>query len=1087
MRATTPDQALATPTEITELHVSDAWDRPWQSLVGSLPGLQTLHLEEAVDADPSSVATWPAGLRSLVLGGGHRDAVAAWARAGVPLASLELRDDGDEPFEIPEAVAAIPGLSRLAVRAKAAVLPEALAGGSVTELALALAPGEVPEGLCRLTQLRRLRLAQRVRSLPAAFAQLTSLEILDLAGSLNGGTMSADTLPASEHRPLPAVLAELPALRTLVLDRCGIFEGDLERLAGHPRLHRLSLGFAGVADLSPLRALPALRELDLRACGRVRDLSPLAGLPLTWVGLDDCDRLRDLSPLLELHQLRGLSMKGCDAALRGPVLTHPTLEDLEADDETMGQWARRAELAGRTADDIRKGLSATEPARRRQALSDLARWVELTSAPDNNALGHLFGLSDEDREGEPPMALPELSRALEDPGVDGALAVRVFAACFRSDEDNFAPALEAADLVIERGTQADQRALVDAFGYARRFYDAGHRSFEEDVHERLIAEVLPRLGLPALLHLLGQLSVDDLHADQLEELFVVAYGQASSPEQLDALDGRLRAYAASLCRRPTELVAAIVERQPAAQERLADLLGPTPEERWDARLVEAAGPEQLQAELSALLSALDAGELPVESLGGSLSSRIRDKLGEAGELSPELARRVAERALRSDQSAWLRPEVLGPLVRDEWDWLRSQSEADRERIAGALRDWQRREFAPEGIDLTAARARLTGVPEEELRGQALQDSLEHALKWDARELTRALVHFIARPVPFEITSQRSRYLAKLLDKLRIEKDPDATVRLMDALLAARPHLTWSPEDQQYPLTYLLPIALERGPQFFAEHVAPWLEGQELVDPRFAYNLACYQATHGDTEALCGAIRRALRLGKPVQQFREDADFAGRLKEPEVRALLEEWEELPRYYAMSRADYYDAPCRFLDMGYKPDRPAWWELRWRRGQPFDELPEGPLRFDLEPFNEHAEEMSRALPLVSLFKIPLMHRSLVEVLEAHGAKLQKVPAVLVDPDDGAEHGDYFAVNVLGVIDPKALGRFHGRITDNAHIDGVGFSALTGHHEPLDGLVLAWLHDTSTLVVFEPLRDALVEAGFDELRFDDLRHIAM
>ncbi|RME25343.1 MAG: hypothetical protein D6798_09200, partial [Deltaproteobacteria bacterium] len=142
---------------------------------------------------------------------------------------------------------------------------------------------------------------------------------------------------------------------------------------------------------------------------------------------------------------------------------------------------------------------------------------------------------------------------------------------------------------------------------------------------------------------------------------------------------------------------------------------------------------------------------------------------------------------------------------------------------------------------------------------------------------------------------------------------------------------------------------------------------------------------------------------------------------------------------------------------------------------------------PFMEHAEEMSRDLPLVHLYKVPLMHERVVAVLEAHGARLQKFPAVLVDPDDGSEHGGYYAVNVLGVLKPEALGRFHGSIADLGHITATGFTQVEAMPEPLDGLVLAWVEGSRTLVAFDPLVEALKEAGFTELQFHNLDEIAM
>ncbi len=1089
-KADHPAQLLDSPEGVTSLHVSANWDVPWQRFIPSLCALQELHLGKGVDVDPQMVSVWPPGLRSLSLSDVDLEEVLPkWATAVPELESLELRFEGDEILRLPDALAAFPHLTRLQVKAANVVLPAALAGGTVKELVLMLAPGDVPEGLCQMTQLEGLRLAQRICALPDAFAQLTALHTLDLSASLNEGTRSTNERSVSKLRPMPAVIARLPALRTLNLRRCGILERDLRVLGGHPHLRRLHLGFAGVTDLSPLRELPALRELDLEGCDRLRDLSPLAGSPLTWLGLDGCRGLRDLSPLLDLPELQGLSLKRCDEVTLGPVMIHPALREFDGDEEMLAQWARRGELAGLSPEGIRAGLASDDPAARIEALGQLATWVELTSTTETNAIFDLLELGSDARHAEEPIAVPLLSGALSTPGVEASLAARVFAACFRSVEDNLAPAREALEIVRQRGRDADEIAVVDAFLFARRFYDAGHRTWEDDVHETMIEEILPSFGAPALTHLLTRLDDDDLNGDELASLFVPAYRQASEKE-LDALDERLRSFVEEYreylgADHFKELLGEIFKAQPAARERLADLLPDDLALRWSSRLKGVKTPEEARTEIEAFVTAVDSGELTLEALAKE-DPGVGRAIRIAQDLPSGVARRLFEIARRVNQEQWLLPPVLAPLVRDEFDWLTTLDAAGRKMVEKWLGFWQREDLEPEGIDLTAARARLAGVPEEKIWQQAMTQAIDHGLN-NAADLGKALARFAERPFPFEFTRWRSRALAQCLDALRMRDKADECVQLMDTLLALRPHLKWAPEDQQYPLTYLLPIALKRGPQFFTEHVAPWLEGVEVVEPRFAYNLACYQATHGDSDVLCAAIARAIELGKPKDQFLEDPDFAGRLEEPAVKALLGTTGRRRRYYAMSRVSYYDSPCRFLDMGYEPDRPSWWKHDWHGGQPLDPLPEGPLRFNLEPYRKEHAEMSRALPLLALRKIPLMHRSLVEVLEAHGAKLQKIPARLVDPDDGTEYGNFFAVNVLGVLPPQALGRFHGSLSDPASTDEVGFDQSATFEEPLDGLVLAWIEDTYTLVVFESLRDALIEAGFNELQFNELSDIAL
>jgi len=1086
-------EAAAHPADVTRLAVDEHWDQPWQDLIPSLTALQRLRIGPRTDLDPAGVTAWPSTLRelSLVLPDGDPTALlAAWVTAVPQLAKLTLWTGALPSPELPAVLAELPHLATLVVKADSPVELPASLGGTLKALELHLPPGAPPTSLLRLTGLEELRLGQQIEALPDAFAELTALRSLDLSWSLNKGSMSAEDHPASHFRPMPAVIAKLPALQSLTLDMCGIFERDLATLAGHPRLAALSLAFSGVADLRPVRDLPALRALNLKASYRLRDLSPLAGLPLTRLGLEACNRIRDLGPLLELPALEQLDIARCDEAPLSPVLLHPTLTAIEGSDEQRAAFARRGELAGVTPEGIRAGLASADPAAAAAALDQLASWVTLTSAADCNGLIDLLQLGDDADDADVPVDIPLLSAALAAPGLDPAIAARVFAACFRSVGDNFAPALQAADIVIDHGSLADQQAIADAVLYARRNYDAGHRMWEANVHETMLDVRLTKLGAPAIAHLLDGLSDDDISSDAVEDLFVAAYARADDATTA-RLDARLRGYVEEQreykdAEDNIDLLGKIAAAQPDAEERLADLLPSQQGVSWSGRLSGVTGPSDAIEALTALVDAVDAGTLSMDEVK-PLYNPFKEATAKAALIKPALARRLLKLAIAVGYDDWIDSNVLYPLVRSDLDWLASQDDKLRRIVSKRLAPMQRHATRSDGERLLAARARLEGLDPAELRRKAVVEEIDRSLRREPAEAFAAFVAFGEDPFPLDMNGKRTKNLARALDQLRFTGLPDDTTDLMQELFNLREHLDWSPENQQYVLTYLLPLAAEEGPDFFDEVVQPWLDDQEIVEPRFAYNLACYQAQHGDTAALCAAIERALALGKPREQFLDDSDFAGRLDEPEVQRILADAPKPLRYYAMSRVSYYNAPCRFVDKGWKPDRPFWWKHRWTEGQPLQGEPDLPLRFPLKPFKEHASEMSRDLPLIDLRKVPLMHEGIVEVLEAHGARLEKFPAVFVDPDDGSEHGGYYAVNLLGVIKPEALGRFHGRVSDLGHVDGSGISDEKQVQEPIDGLVCAWIDDTSTLVVFEPLRDALQAAGFTELQFNDLGEIAM
>jgi hypothetical protein len=80
---------------------------------------------------------------------------------------------------------------------------------------------------------------------------------------------------------------------------------DLDLLKGAP-LVELNAGGLSVSDLRPLANMP-LERLFL-AANPITDLSPLRGLPLKSLNLQNCSRLRDLTPLLDLPSLADLTL-----------------------------------------------------------------------------------------------------------------------------------------------------------------------------------------------------------------------------------------------------------------------------------------------------------------------------------------------------------------------------------------------------------------------------------------------------------------------------------------------------------------------------------------------------------------------------------------------------------------------------------------------------------------------------------------------------------------------------------------------------------------------------------------------------------
>lgn len=156
---------------------------------------------------------------------------------------------------------------------------------------------------------------------------LTCLEELHLSETASTSLCSSGTssmaLPRSLRRlilQVPRGTAEISFLRGLqgLQDlelRGSTLATSLEPLAELHQLEELSLHLVSAArDLNPLRALKKLRRLSLGGMTELVDLSPLACLPILQdVTLIQCDALTDVSPLAQLPSLRRLMLMDCDS------------------------------------------------------------------------------------------------------------------------------------------------------------------------------------------------------------------------------------------------------------------------------------------------------------------------------------------------------------------------------------------------------------------------------------------------------------------------------------------------------------------------------------------------------------------------------------------------------------------------------------------------------------------------------------------------------------------------------------------------------------------------------------------------------
>ncbi|QDU21858.1 protein kinase domain-containing protein [Urbifossiella limnaea] len=129
----------------------------------------------------------------------------------------------------------------------------------------------------------------------------------------DGGVIdpAAPTFPDDEVRRVAALPAaeQVEEVRRELKKRNPNFDGTLNPTVENGAVTRLEFSTLEVADISPVRALTGLKELVCSGTdrmGKLTDVSPLKGMPLSFLDCNNNGQLADLSPLkgMPLKELR---------------------------------------------------------------------------------------------------------------------------------------------------------------------------------------------------------------------------------------------------------------------------------------------------------------------------------------------------------------------------------------------------------------------------------------------------------------------------------------------------------------------------------------------------------------------------------------------------------------------------------------------------------------------------------------------------------------------------------------------------------------------------------------------------------------
>jgi Leucine-rich repeat (LRR) protein len=751
-----------------------------------------------------------------------------------------------------------------------------------------------------LTQLKQLQVLELVKagtlsSLPEELAQLSNLRRLSLSGSL------AVEPSAALQTPLLHRVACLPQLEDLDLSHCNLC--DLNGLSAATGLGSLNLSWNSFADLTPLAHLQQLEQLDLSMCYSVVKLKALLGLPLQRLNLASCYDIKSLKPLLKLKSLRELNIESLTGREALALLKHPSLQQLQANDELMARFARRHEISAVvSAKDIKQALAAEVLEQVIWGLSQLAAWISVhrVAAQEPNPLFDCFGLEPDAAETTVVIKLKLLDRAFSRVAaqLSSAALLELVAATFAEQADNFKITLLIVDELIRRQDEAAQAAFIELLQRACQHYDAGHRYYEDTVYDQLIESYLPQFQPMPLAKLLLALNADYWGADGLGALLGPALvgDLPKSTEQalLNKLSEMIEKYPSSF-ERWHWIVEQLLPRDlsPNARARVDALH--QQQRIWLDMRADLQQSQRVAVHLQQLLDRRN--QDCFDWLCWPLADAIRNKAEPFEVLWPELLRALDlgwrhavfllaamftldATACRAAILSLATSEVLLGLWCERLYSAREQSRKTSERAAikcclAAL--------SPKPPKMPKATKKREPVAENEAYIRKLNQAASTASLAKLLKLLRQATQLTQSIRLTEIVAANVHN--KLLALVQADKISSA-LELLQVYLLLVPHLGRGERVNEALTSMALMACLladEPQPELEAEFLS-WLPGNINL-PNLAFNLACYYARRGPVQSLYEIIRQGRVLGKRADEYQRDPDFVAYLNDAEFLAAL----------------------------------------------------------------------------------------------------------------------------------------------------------------------------------------------------------
>jgi hypothetical protein len=656
----------------------------------------------------------------------------------------------------------------------------------------------------------------------------------------------------------------------------------------------------------------------------VKDISPLASLPrLKNLNISDT-YIEDVSPLLECKALEELSIRSADEIKDiTPILNHPTLKILYANDEIKAKFENREALleAGTpesmyraVCDALNAGSEAAE-----KALTNLCLYARNFSSGDHNALDVIFAGKAADEEDDDDdydedsitVTLAEVDALLEKYGAElstGLLASLVEATLRAINENCYSSTIPAVRELVRRGDLEGQKRTVNAYIKACEYYDAGHRHMEDSVQDQLIDNLFPNFKAEPLAELLAWCETDHLNSesgDCMDALFVPAFEDAKATGN-DEVKKQLEAVFVAYYREAIGyygaayfegLIAALkpyftdtgafdeVDNEVAALQKIQELLNDIQEriagknvnviETLIMEIGNTIPAELLESFYTALNNVMKYRvkvSIPVLLRYFELSEAIPDVYRGMTMVENHAARLLAE-APEEAQAYFDR--VYNENNQNKRTWLKGFLQRAMETAAAndageAVRESLRR-----------ALVKYSEQTYEEVKAAELRALFAYAMgdwqHYDERPamFARALKELDALDGPlqtefFDENPFVNHFIGMVNDKrydeaVAIFKHLDKLLmgpRSLKRVLAQGIGLATVRKDAE-----LEKICLERLPE-------------DIDHDILAYNLACLYAVKGEREKVLQYARIAINAGKTANQFMQDSDFDHYKKDPE---------------------------------------------------------------------------------------------------------------------------------------------------------------------------------------------------------------